>query len=167
MSSNDEKTIGDDSRTLKRADHAVNNGGFPLPNKPTGDPESLPWPNNVGDLTPAELAHHMTWWSGWTASIRYAVARAETNELAFSESRRLKVQVGIHRSEGDKKTVTELRASVEQGRDIQDLDARILLAKAEKKMLRALLAGYEEKYTCVSREISRRSREEWEGKRSQ
>lgn len=154
-----------DSRTVLAADDAIKEMGFPIPVKPLGMPQDLIWPKNVADLSSNDLARHMTWWSGWSASARYALARAETNEEAYSEARRLKVQQGIFKSEGDYASVTELKAAVEQGKDVQELDAKLLKARAMKKMLKALLTGYEEKYAVVSREISRRTREEYEANR--
>lgn len=157
----------ENSKTLKTAEAEVARCEFPLPDKPVGKSTDITWPANVADLSPAQLAKHMTWWSGWSSNIRYALAKAETNETAFGEQRRLAVQIGIHKTEGDYKTVTEIKAAVEISKPIQKLDAKILEAKALKKLLKALLAGYEEKYATVSREISRRQKEEYEERRNQ
>jgi hypothetical protein len=101
----------------------------------------------------------MTWWAGWAATIRYALARAETNELAFKEARRFLVQKGMYERQGKYEKITELKAIVEQTDEVKNHDKELLKAQAMKAMLSALLDGYEKKYTVISREISRRQQE--------
>jgi hypothetical protein len=131
--------------------------GLPLPGKPEeGD---LAWPSNVADLSSYDLAHHMSWWSGWASYIRYHLAQAETNETAYQEQYKLIEQDAISKSTGDWKTVTELKAKVANDPRLIECKKSILQAKALRKMLAALLDGYEKKYATISREISRRGAE--------
>ncbi len=146
-----------DSRTLTKATNRVVELGVPLPKDP--DPEEVSWPRNVGDLTSDDLAHHLSWWSGWASYIRYHLARAETNAAAFSEEYSVMKQELIVKSDGDYRTVTEMKASIEQLPVMTDCKAKVLEANAMKRMLSALLEGYEQKYNTISREISRRGAE--------
>lgn len=147
----------DDSNTLVKAETQINSLGFPAPKKPySTDAESLEWPANVADLSTTDLAKHLTWWSAWSGYARYNLARAETNHEAFATQYRIQTQIKIMKSKGDHKSVTELKASVAQLPEMQELEARMLKAEAEKKLLKALLENYEGKYKTVSREVSRR-----------
>lgn len=148
-----------DSNTVKNAEVEIRALGLPIPSQPQFVKEEMDWPQNVADLSMEELAEHMTWWSGWGAYCRYHVARAETNAAAFDKQLRLETQIRIHKSEGDYKNVTELKAAVGQQREIQEMEAKQLEAAAMQKMLKALLEGYETKYTTISREITRRTHE--------
>jgi len=146
----------DDSVTLKKAQEEIERLGLPIPERPEGGAEKLEWPENVADLTPDQLAEHMTWWSGWGGYARYHYARAETNHAAYSKELKIETQIRVHKSEGDYKNVTELKAAVAQMPDIQRIEAKVLEAEAVRKMVRALLEGYVEKKETVSREITRR-----------
>jgi len=145
----------EDSATFKKANAYLDELGFPKPSKPRlGD---LEWPDNIADLESQELALHLTTWSGWAGYARYYLAIAETNYAAFSKEHDVKEQIKLFKSKGDYKTVTEHKASVGQSRDMQEVKAKVLVAEAEKKLTKALLDGYEIKYSTISREISRRS----------
>lgn len=154
-----------DSNTLKSAEYQVRDLGLPIPSKPYLGAEDLEWPKNVADLETTELAHHLTWWTAWSGYTRYHLARAETNHEAFSTEYRINHQMHIVKSTGDFKTVTELKASVSQFPGMQKLEAQMLRAEAETKLLKALLENYESKYKTVSREVSRRS-SEWDEEKS-
>jgi hypothetical protein len=148
----------DDSNTLKKAESVIDSLGLPVPGRPyDADVAEVLWPRNVADLSSTELAQHLTWWSAWSGYARYNLSRAETNHEAFSTEHRVQTQVKIMKSQADYKSVTELKASVAQLPEMQRLEARMLKAKAETKLLKALLENYEGKYKTVSREVSRRS----------
>jgi hypothetical protein len=150
--------MSDDSNTLIKAEQTIHELGLPIPKKPYNAAKpDLAWPENVADLSTVELAEHLTWWSAWSGYARYHLARAETNHEAFSTKYRIETQVKIMKSKGDHKTVTELKASVAQLPEMQRLEAQMLKAEAEKKLLKALLENYEGKYKTVSREVTRRS----------
>lgn len=149
--------MSDDSNTLIRAESSVKELGLPIPKKPYNVLHDLDWPENVADLSTVDLAEHLTWWSAWSGYTRYHLARAETNHEAFSTKYRIETQVKIMKSKGDHKTVTELKASVAQLPEMQKLEAQMLKAEAERKLLKALLENYEGKYKTVSREVTRRS----------
>jgi ribosomal protein L35 len=145
----------EDSKTLKKARTYVEELGLPLPGRPGA--EVLEWPENVADLESTELAFHLTSWAGWSGYARFQLAVAETNYAAFSAEHDVTEQVRLFKSKGDYKTVTEHKASVNQAPDMRELRAKMLVAEAEKKMIKALLEGYENKYATISREISRRT----------
>jgi hypothetical protein len=145
----------EDSKTFKKASSYLDELGLPRPEKPRSP--DLTWPDNVADLESQELAQHLTVWSAWSGYARYHLAIAETNYAAFSKEHDVTEQVRLFKSKGDYKTVTEHKASVGQSKDMQELKAKVLVAEAEKKMIKALLDGYELKHSTVSREISRRS----------
>jgi hypothetical protein len=145
----------EDSQTLQKARAYVEELGLPIPSRPIAG--ILEWPENVADLESTELAYHLTSWSGWASYARYQLAIAETNYAAFSTELAVTEQVRLFKSKGDYKTVTEHKASVGQSKDIQEIKAKVLVTEAEKKMIKALLEGYENKYSTISREISRRS----------
>lgn len=155
-------TIHDESRTLKKAMTYVDTLGFPLPERPAST--GVFWPSNVADLDSTELAQHLTHWSAWAGYSRFQLAIAETNFAAFTEESAVNEQVFMYRSKGDYKTVTEMKASVAQRPEMQQLAAKVLRAEAEKKIIKALLEGYEMKYATISREISRRTHDFNEGK---
>jgi hypothetical protein len=147
----------DESETLKKARAYVDSLGFPIPQSPYDS--GIAWPENVADLESQELAAHLTHWSAWAGYARYQLAVAETNHTAFSTEFGVNEQVCLYKSKGDYKTVTELKASVHQLPKMQELRAKVLKAEAEKKIIKALLDGYEMKYSTISREISRRTQD--------
>jgi len=155
----------EDSNTLISSEKQIRALGLPIPKPFAGAANALMWPSNVADLTTVELAQHMTWWTAWSAYARYNLARAETNHEAFSTENRIAREVAIAKSKGDFKSVTELKASISQFPEMQRLEAKMLKAEAEKKLLKALLEGFEAKGKTISREVSRRSAE-WEEGRS-
>lgn len=161
-----EREVVKDSATLTSTIGYVDSCGYPLPESP-GNPDDVSWPGSVGDLTPDELSHQLTWWAGWASHVRYALASAETNETAFDKALKIEIQSRIVKSSGDYKNVTEAKAAASTSRDIQLLEAKLLRAQAQKKMLRALLEGYEAKYNTVSREMTRRAKELEESTRRQ
>jgi len=149
------ESVVKDSKTLKRARTKMKELGIPLPEK--GDPKAhVSWPGNVGDLSSEEIAQHMTWWTAWSGFVRYELAEVETNVAALTAELELVKGEAMHKSEGDYKTVTELKAAVAQMSSVQTAEAMVLEASATKRMLKALLVGYEEKYQTISREVSRR-----------
>jgi hypothetical protein len=151
--------LDNSSKTLRRAQQKVGQLGLPLPEKPGGRSTEVSWPRNIADLSAEELARHMTWWEGWAAFAEYHLAEADTNAISFEKRLDLETQVRIHKSEGDYASVTALKASVAQQKDLQELQGKALQASAEKKLLRALLEGYRGKRDTISREITRRTRE--------
>lgn len=145
-----------DSKTLLRATNHIDRLKLPVPARPERD---LEWPDNVGDLGSDELALHLTQWSGWSTYARYQLAQVETNLSAFEEEANIRVQELVFKSKGDYETVTEVKAAVASMPGVRRLKAKVLKASALKKMLGALLEGYEKKYNTISREISRRESE--------
>jgi hypothetical protein len=144
----------DESNTLKKSLAYVDSLGFPLPESPAKT--GVYWPENIADLDSQELALHLTHWSAWAGYARFQLAIAETNFAAFTSEFNVSEQVFVYRSKGDYKTVTEMKAAFAQKPEILQLEAKVLKAEAEKKIIKALLEGYEMKYSTISREISRR-----------
>jgi hypothetical protein len=149
-----DEVFHDESNTLKKAKAYIDSLDFPIPESPAKT--KTYWPENVADLDSQELALHLTHWSAWAGYARFQLAVAETNYAAFSSELSVNEQKYLFRSKGDFKTVTELKASVGQLPVMQQLEAKVLKAEAEKKLIKALLDGYEMKYSTISREISRR-----------
>lgn len=145
-----------DSKAVERAAEVIDSLGLPLPNRPAEDASSLEWPSNVADLGPEELAKHMSWWSGWSAYARYHLAWSDTNATAAKEQFLYLENDRIHKSEGDYKSVTELKAAVSRMPEIREAKANFLVVDSVRKMVKSLLEGYEQKYSTISREISRR-----------
>lgn len=154
--------MAESSRTLGSAEQRITDLGLPLPGKPGRSPDTVEWPDNVATLGPEEIAEHMTWWIGWAGHARYQLARIETDLEAFEAEYALERQTRIFKSKGDYATVTELKAAIDQAPDMAKMQAKILQAQATKKLLRALVASYEEKNSTISREISRRGAERQE-----
>lgn len=157
MAKDTSKDALEDSQTVLRATKQVMNLGLPLPNRP-GD-EGLEWPSNVADLPSEGLAEHLSWCTGWGSYAGWHLARAETNETAYEAQYKITEQQLIVNSEKDYKTVTEMKANISGTKVLTDCKAKALEAKALRKMLAALLDGYEKRYATVSREISRRDSE--------
>lgn len=149
--------MSDNSKSLDTAEKKLRDLGLPLPGKPIDS--EVAWPDNVADLAPVELAHHLTWWAGWGAFTRYHLAKSETNLASFEAEYDLLVKETMFKSTGDYKTVTELKASIAQMPSVVKIQGKTLEATAMVKMLRAVLEGYQAKYATVSREISRRGLE--------
>jgi len=147
--------LGSDSATVQRADGQIERLGLPLP-KSMDQSKDVEWPANIADLSQEQLAEHLTWWSGWAAYTRYHVARAETNASAVDKELHLLRSELMFKMQGDHKTVTETKAAISIRPDIQKLEAQMLEADALRRMLRALLEGYEGKFQTTSREITRR-----------
>ena len=149
-----------DSNTLRAAEQQVGSLGLPVPGKPYSlAVDTVEWPGNVADLETTEVAKHLTWWTAWSGYARYHLARAETNHEAFATEYKINQQIYITKSTGDYKTVTEMKAAVALFPEMQELEAKLLKAEAETKLLKALLESYESKYKTVSREVSRRGAE--------
>jgi hypothetical protein len=154
----------EDSQTVVKAMKQVEKLGLPFPGKP--DEKDVAWPSNVAEISSQDLAKHLSWWSGWASYIRYHLAQAETNETAYLEMYKHQEQHEIANSKGDFKTVTELKANVANNPTLVRIKQDMLQAKALRKMLGALLEGYEKKYATISREISRRGAEFEDSKRN-
>lgn len=154
--------IIEDSKAVTRAKSQIDHLGLPTPHKP--NTIELRWPENVADISSEELAEHLAWCTGWASYAGWHLSHAETNEAAFEVEYATNQQALILNSAGDYKTVTELKASVSNSKGLLVCKAKILEAKALRKMLAALLEGYDKKYTTISREISRRG-SEFEGTR--
>lgn len=155
--------LSETSRSLEKAEAKISDLGLPLPSKPKLTEEEklegitdLEWPRNIADLSPYDLAEHMSWWSGWGGFARYHLARAISNFKAFQEELDIETKKRIYKSSGDYKTVTECKAAISQMPDMVKKAIRKTEAEALVEMLKALLEGYEGKYTVTSREISRR-----------
>lgn len=148
--------LSETSRSLAKAEAKINDLGLPRPEKPKDRKDSPEWPDNVADLSPDQLAEHMTWWSGWSSYARYHLGRAETNLSAFTRELDLEQKTRLYKSKGDYGTVTEAKASIAQMPDMIKLAQREQEAEALVTSVKALLKGYEEKYAVISREVSRR-----------
>jgi len=149
----------EDSQTVIKARKKIEKLGLPVPDKPAGGSADLEWPANVGDLSVDELAEHMSWWTGWASYARQHLAEADTNAAAYKEQYSTSMSEAVFKSEGDYGTVTEMKAAIAQRPDLQKIQARVLEASGIRDMVKALLAGYEEKRATISREITRRGLE--------
>ena len=129
---------------------------LPLPERPIKDEESPVWPRSVSDLSPMQLAEHLTWWSGWASYARYYLGCAETDLAHFELTYETDFDLKIYELKKNYKTVTEAKAAVRSLDGLKSAKRKIIEAKALVVSLRSLLSGYEEKYATVSREISRR-----------
>jgi len=147
-----------DSEIVKAAEARISDLGLPLPSRMVST-EDVVWPENVADLTSEELARHLTWWSGWQSYAQYHLARAETNHASLSKHLAIEVQKILHNSGKDYKTVTEAKAAVARLPSIEKIEHRVTEADANKRLLSALVEGYEVKYATISREISRRGQD--------
>jgi hypothetical protein len=147
----------EDHEYIKGAKAFVKDRGFPMPAKPLT--EVPPWPRSVGDLTYEELAEHSTIWSGWAGYTRVLLAVASANQIAYES------QEGIFRSkemvkrEGDYKTVTALKASIEDSDEMRQYRDNAVQSRVQKKLLRALLETYEKRVEVISRELTRRTKD--------
>jgi hypothetical protein len=147
----------EDHEYIRDAKGFVKEKGFPMPAKPST--EVLPWPRSVGDLTYEELAEHSTIWSGWAGYTRVLLAVASANQVAYES------QEGIFRSkemvkrEGDYKTVTALKASIEDSDEMRQYHENAVQSRVQKKILRALLETYEKRVEVISRELTRRTKD--------
>lgn len=135
--------------------------GLPLPKKPVHEPEgeAPEWPRNIADLTPDDLAHHMTWWSGYETFAKYQLARIATTLASIEDSASLKFDKFMFKSQGDYPTVTAAKAAFRQKPENVSVQEEILGLQAQVKMLSALVEGYEKKFAVISREVSRREME--------
>lgn len=154
-----EESLLQDSATVQRVEGQIKKLGLPLPKALATSGSEVEWPLNIATLSPEELAAHMTWWSGWASYIRYHYARVETNASATEKELRLLVAGLTIKMKGDYKTVTEMKAAQDVRPDVQLLEAKYLEADSMRRMLRALLEGYEGKFATISREITRRGSE--------
>jgi len=146
----------DEMETTKRAELAIDKLGLPRPKRPAEAVSSLDWPNNVGDLSSDQLAEHMTWWTGWSGYARYHLARSETNSEALKAEYKMRFNEALTKYGASYKSVTEAKSYVENMPDLLRVKVKIEEADAIKRQVKALLEGYDAKYTVVSREISRR-----------
>lgn len=151
--------VGDSSKSLEKAEAKMTALGLPRPGKPPDAVEGLDWPENVADLSPEELAHHLTWWSGWSSYARYHLGRAETNYSAYSRDFDTEMKTRLYKSSGDHRTVTDAKAAITQMPDMVNMAKKQQEAEALVLLLKSLLQGYEDKYSTVSREVSRRGQD--------
>lgn len=158
-----EKDLLKDSHSLEVAEEALAKLGLPMHAKPAETTDEVEWPENVAELSMDDLAHHMTWWSGWASFARYQLARSETNLAAFEAEYGWARNEFMFKSQGDYSKVTELKAAADARPDMKEKAARITQNKALVTVLRATLAGYESKYATCSRELTRRQSDHGEG----
>lgn len=148
------------SKSLEKAEDLVARLGLPLPAKPErNDGVIIQWPDNIGDLSPDDLAEQMTWWTGWSTYLRYALAKVESDLSANESAENVNEKKHLFRSSGDYGTVTAAKAAYSQRPDAEKAAMHIQELSAQKKLLKALLEGYDKNYDTISREISRRGGE--------
>jgi hypothetical protein len=61
--------------------------------------------------------------------------------------------------EGDYKTVTALKASIEDSDEMRQYHENAVQSRVQKKLLRALLETYEKRVEVISRELTRRTKD--------
>ncbi len=143
--------------SLEYGDERVKDLGLPIPSKQTPyEGEIVEWPSSLSELTLEDLSVQMTWWTGWSAYGRYSLSRAETNLASCEEAFTLNMGAYLVATSGDYPTVTAAKAAYAQKPDSISLKRQIMKLQAEKKIVGALLQGYDEKKKTVSRELTRR-----------
>lgn len=148
----------DDSLSLKAAEEVVSRLKLPLPRRPDMS-DQADWPGSLGEIETSELVRLLTWCKGWAAHTRWHLARVEGNLEAAEEEYKSLTMSLTFKSEGDYRTVTELKASVANAPAVAKIRKRVLETKLTAKLVRSLLEGYEDKFEAVSRELTRRGRE--------
>jgi len=156
------------SRTLQKVEARIELMGLPEPELITVDDDSPVWPDNIADLTPDELAHHMTYWTGLGAYGRNHLARCETDASAWLEQYKHDRSVFVFKSgvgpKGDYSTVTEAKAVFDQLPKTINIKILLLEAEAAVKILKGRIDGYEKKNAAISREQTRREKEHAESR---
>jgi hypothetical protein len=147
--------MDNDSKTVKNTEEFIKNLGFPLPKKLP--PDGVTWPQNIADLSSDELAEHLSWWSGWSSYTRWHLAKAETNYSVAEKKLTIETAKRLYTRKSEFKTVAEAKNAVLQEEEVQKLEVDALQKDALRSMLKALLDGYESKYSTISREITRRN----------
>jgi hypothetical protein len=160
MSDTVDDTFQGKSKSLRLAEERINTLGLPLPEQPElWDDANVGWPRNVAELTPHQLAEHLTWWSGWCSYVEFQLSSAETDCENFEANYKHEMNVSLYKSKGDYKTLTEAKASIIQRPDMLKMKQKVQYARALAVQLKSLLSGYELKHSTISREISRRQLE--------
>lgn len=148
---------------MQKVEARIQRMGLPEPEAIKVDDDSPVWPDNVADLGPEELAHHMTYWTGLAAYARNHLARCETDVSAWSEQYKHDRSVFLFKSgvgKGrDYSTVTEAKAVFDQNPKTVELKLQLLEAEATVKMLKGRIDGYERKNATISREQTRREKD--------
>jgi len=146
---------------VKRAKQYVTQLGLQVPADPSVEDRNTELPWNLSESSQADLSQLMTGYSRLKAFARYhhAIASATVRDLAGE----LKSTVGedLLVTQGD--TVTIRKAQVMASPGIKALNRQLLDAQVLEEMLKSLLDGYDDKYKVVSREISLRDNDSWEG----
>lgn len=125
---------------------------FDEPSKPVHDaPE---WPPNLADLSDEDLGEHMSYWAAMVAYASYHTAIQDADCKALELKRdRLYNETFVAVFEDN---VTMAKAQADSDSSVVKASEEHLKADTRHRVLKAVLAGQEQRYAAVSREISRR-----------
>jgi len=109
-------------------------------------------------LTGEQLAEFLARYSQLAAYVVVKVSEAETRTEEYKWA--MDDYLTEHLPEVKGNTLTEKKALIKGRKTYIDFELKWAYSKAVEKNIRALLTGYEKKYTAISREISRRETED-------
>jgi hypothetical protein len=146
----------DDHEKTTELKQMIFEDGYPMPKQPK---EKIDWTLDVARLPPEELTRQMAYWSSWAGYTRAMLAAAEVNESFYKRQADLERGKQMISREKDFKTVTALKASIDQSEEIQYSLEKASASTNFGRLLKALLTTYEDREKILSREISRRNME--------
>lgn len=141
-------------RTQERAKERLRKEGLALPPRPDG--EMLEVPEELADLSDADLMEELREHTEWTNYLSTALVLAEiTEESAETIWKRILTETML-REDAKGETVTEMKARAGRSSDVLEAEDEYRSAKAYRKLLQSIYESSERKASNISREITRR-----------
>ena len=146
------------SKSITNSLELVTELGFPLPSKLNVAAKNIEFPNNLGELDDLDLSEQLTCWTELKTQAAYYEAIMLTNkvglELALKEHESEKF-IQFAEELGESKS-NFIKAKIATDPRTKELKIKLQQRSADYALICAVKYGYEEKYTAVSRELSRR-----------
>jgi hypothetical protein len=128
--------------------------GLPFPEM-LEEYRTLQLPANLDDLSDIELGKHLSQWASIFSRAKFELAQAISDQIVLSAKKKT-FKTKREASIPVKAKVTVEKAKIESDEYYLDLNTKEIQATVRIKLLEALCAGYDRKFSAISREIERR-----------
>ncbi len=146
-------------KTLRRMRGFARALALPFPDPP--EYEAPVFPEDLSELSDEHLGMHLTYWTGLCAYAR--VQAAVLDGLSGIAEQAADDEFALRYYLLDDKHVTNKRHHAEADKRVRAQRAKQRRFKADSLLVSSLVAGYERRYSAISRGISRRAAERGRG----
>ena len=138
--------------------HSLNEDVLPLPKQPKRVPDEI---GDLSDICSEVLCQQMAEWAGWAAYVESVLSDLDKHVLTLQLRYDIAFGAAMSnmRKEHGKISLTELKALALGEEEVNKLNVTLLEQRARYAKLKSLVQGYDRKYNCLSRELSRRMNE--------